>query len=328
MSNATEALRRFAASSLLPQLEALAAEFPGVRAAEDIECIHRMRVASRRIRTRLRLFTDFFPPKRLREWRDDMRRITLALGAARDLDVQIDFLQSFIDKLDDQHARPGVEAVLHGLRTNRAATQHQVNTSLVHFAQSEMLPDLHGFLLPYTLADTTDIDDSGEQALQALIEKTLTAQLSDLIRYEVYLAFPDREEQHHAMRIAAKHVRYTIETFSPILGDWIKPSLKIMRSLQDMLGDIHDSDVWAALLSGQELLELLHTSTVAIPAELLPGIALLQHDRRAFREKRYAEVVALWQEKQREQHWFGLLVELRQRQDSSDSDDTESSLRS
>ena len=85
----------FGKQRLLPLLEAFAKESDGVRAAEDIEYIHRMRVASRRLRAALPLFRSCFPAKNYARWSEEIREITRALGEARDTDVQIAYLTKY-----------------------------------------------------------------------------------------------------------------------------------------------------------------------------------------------------------------------------------------
>ncbi|MDP3565474.1 MAG: CHAD domain-containing protein, partial [Methanoregula sp.] len=85
----------FGNARLLPLLEAFAKETEGVRAAEDIEYIHRMRVASRRLRAALPLFATCFPVKNYNRWSEEIRNITRALGEARDTDVQIAYLTKY-----------------------------------------------------------------------------------------------------------------------------------------------------------------------------------------------------------------------------------------
>src|SRR5665811_1344774 len=80
--------------TLRPLLRSLSKEIEGVREAQDIEFIHRMRVASRRIRSCLALFEECFPPKKYRQWRKEIRNIIRALREARDADVQIAFLKT------------------------------------------------------------------------------------------------------------------------------------------------------------------------------------------------------------------------------------------
>src|SRR5512136_884803 len=65
-------------------LDALSGEIAGVKEAQDIEYIHRMRVASRRLRAALPLFRTCFPDKPYMKWMQEITEITRALGDARD----------------------------------------------------------------------------------------------------------------------------------------------------------------------------------------------------------------------------------------------------
>ena len=80
----------FGAKSLLNRLQNVAKEIDGVRKPDDIERIHDMRVATRRMRSALALFEKCLPGKKAKAWNKQMRRVTRALGAARDADVQMD----------------------------------------------------------------------------------------------------------------------------------------------------------------------------------------------------------------------------------------------
>ena len=79
-------------------LDAFTGEIAGVKEAQDIEYIHRMRVASRRLRAALPLFRPCFPEKQYAKWMQEITKITRALGDARDADVQIAFLQKILKK--------------------------------------------------------------------------------------------------------------------------------------------------------------------------------------------------------------------------------------
>lgn len=84
---------------LLKQISAMRREIPRVLTATDIEHIHRMRVATRRLRSTLPLFPLCFPPKRIRGWRQGLRKTARALGEVRDIDVQIAFLKEYVSDL-------------------------------------------------------------------------------------------------------------------------------------------------------------------------------------------------------------------------------------
>jgi CHAD domain-containing protein len=69
-------------------------------AGEDIEGVHDMRVASRRLRAALDSFEAVFPRKQLRPLLRDVKRLADALGDVRDLDVMLDHFAS------DRSGRP------------------------------------------------------------------------------------------------------------------------------------------------------------------------------------------------------------------------------
>lgn len=62
--------------------------------AEEVEALHDMRVGSRRLRAALALFAGVFSRTEFREMDKEIGAITDALGAVRDLDVQLDSLRT------------------------------------------------------------------------------------------------------------------------------------------------------------------------------------------------------------------------------------------
>ncbi|MDD1729311.1 MAG: CHAD domain-containing protein, partial [Methanospirillum sp.] len=87
----------YATNIFLPLLMQLEAELQGVLRNDDIEYVHRSRVATRRIRAAFPLFAECLPTDRRRAWEKQIRRLTRSLGEARDLDVQIGFVREFLE---------------------------------------------------------------------------------------------------------------------------------------------------------------------------------------------------------------------------------------
>src|SRR5688572_31377931 len=84
----------------------------------DIERVHDMRVATRRLRAVLEIFAACFPPKQHRAALREVKALADALGARRDPDVQIEFLGN----LDlDEDARLQADAFVVQLRAEQAA---------------------------------------------------------------------------------------------------------------------------------------------------------------------------------------------------------------
>jgi triphosphatase len=89
---------------LLANFRRLMENAPGTRAGDDIEALHDMRVASRRLRAALAIFGKVFPRDEFRAIKKQVGDITDALGAVRDLDVQMDYLRNLRNTLPDNEA--------------------------------------------------------------------------------------------------------------------------------------------------------------------------------------------------------------------------------
>ena len=61
----------------------------GAKAGVDIECVHEMRVTSRRLRAAMDNFADCFPKKAFKKHYKRIKALTQTMGAVRDMDVLI-----------------------------------------------------------------------------------------------------------------------------------------------------------------------------------------------------------------------------------------------
>ena len=311
-----ESYRLFGAKALLKRLQDLMKEIEGVRRAEDIEYVHRMRVASRRIRSALNLFENCFPAKGLKKWNKQMRRVTRALGAARDTDVQMDFLQKFMDSLSESRYRPGIQRFLLRLQQKRKELQGEVVRIMDQLELSGVLEEMGRALRQIRVyARMRHIDESSSYVYQQAY-LTISLRLENMLAYEPYVNQPERLEELHAMRIAAKRLRYTMEIFEPLYQNKLKQILKTVRKVQTTLGDIHDCDVWVEYLP--QFLEEERERTLKYYghtrplARLKPGILYLYQKRQEQRVEFYQEFVQLWQQIQDENIWDSLLEKISQ----------------
>lgn len=85
--------------------EELLAHADGVLDVEQIERVHDMRVASRRLRAALEVYAPCFPKREFRRVLRDVKALADALGARRDPDVQLEGLQRFAAALPDDDQR-------------------------------------------------------------------------------------------------------------------------------------------------------------------------------------------------------------------------------
>lgn len=361
----------FGAETLQKLMGDLTAEADGVRESDDIEYIHRMRVASRRIRAALPIFACCFSGKDYNRFRIGVRSITRSLGAARDLDVQIEYIRSYLDSLPVE--RPPVwhagflpptddVMVLHesGSVPDEMAlivTEKKTLTSRITLLVRRLRSYLTGEVTPPVKQDTEvtgpfirsgieclllrwtgqrdalhpdvvkavdEFETSGigdelliwcrEQIVSARLHGTdihsryafetayhaISMNMEFLFSFERYITDPERISEHHQMRIAAKQLRYTMEIFRDLYPDRLKNPISMVKQLQDILGDMHDCDVWLdvlpAFLQEEEARVTSFFGHSGFMRFIRPGILHLASERRIKRNELYRSFVGYWSE--------------------------------
>ena len=246
----------YALQKLPPLLEAFSREIEGVRAAQDIEYIHRMRVASRRLRAALPLFRPCFPDKQYVKWMQEITRITRALGEARDADVQIAHLRKFLKKEEwgssqkkgpsspETSPVPAARYLLDGLEKRRAHLQQPVLAALSALEKSRVIPVMQSAFTSQEYDLRTVRRRPPLHAIPIAAAWRIGARLFDLLSFEPWISHPEAVAEHHATRIAAKKLRYTLEIYGSAYRNGLKKHLIRVKRVQEILGDLHDCDVW------------------------------------------------------------------------------------
>lgn len=287
--------RRFGAQHLQKQWVAFNEQLERAKEADDPEAIHQLRVASRRLRTNLRIFQGVYPPKRARRWRQKLSRTAAALGEARDCDVQIIVLQEFLRSLDDTRLRPGARRLLWRWQQRRTELQKGVLQSLKDLQRSGVLAEMESYVRPF-LADEPEPDEF--DALRPFAAEAVSQRLETFRILAPALYREEAVEQLHMLRIAAKHLRYALEIFSPLYEPWAKEVIQTLRSIQDGLGQIHDCDVWEqeldAFVEAEQQRSRDYYGHAHAMELLLPGIEAFRADRRSWRHEVYEELLSRW----------------------------------
>jgi CHAD domain-containing protein len=135
----------------------------GVLDTSDIERVHDMRVASRRLRAVLEIFGPAFDPDELRPVLRDVKRLADALGARRDPDVQIDHFERLRDALPAvDHA--GIDVILGRLRAEQAAGNATLAAALQQARESNLAGRLAELAGVSETVDTGETPDPSDQA--------------------------------------------------------------------------------------------------------------------------------------------------------------------
>ncbi|MGE3541400.1 MAG: CHAD domain-containing protein [Candidatus Tectimicrobiota bacterium] len=295
------------AQTALTHLEALVAEITPVRQGQDPESLHRMRVAARRLRSILPLYTVCISRQTCARWRKQLRRLLKALGATRDVDVQMASVTPLRALGADEGEQAGLERVLVRLRQQHQALRPALTQALQRFEESDVSTEMQQLLTRLVDANLPYKDTPPGRAIYRKTRKAILLRLDKLQHYAPYVQQPDCLQELHAMRIAAKRLRYTLQAFAPFYPGALSEAVQTTRTLQDLLGDIHDCDVWAAQLptffEDERARTEAYFGDVTFFSFLAPGILALQNNRAQFRTQRYQDFLAFWQQSQEQGVW-------------------------
>jgi CHAD domain-containing protein len=137
--------------------------------------------------------------------------------------------------------------------------------------------------------------------------EAIRLRLEEFLAYEPHVAHPERAVELHQMRIAAKHLRYTLEVFDPPYERALRKPIKIVKEIQELLGEVHDCDVWQAFLPqflDEERSRTREYFGTPEPAgEFVPGLRALEEDRRQQRLRSYYIFRRFWELTQEQGVW-------------------------
>ena len=135
--------------------------------------------------------------------------------------------------------------------------------------------------------------------------------ISDLFWYEPWLLEPDNIHRHHEMRIAAKRLRYTLESFAGLFECGLKTEIKTFKNLQDVLGDMHDCDVWIEkiplFIRDEKKRALRYFGNSDFFSILQEGLYKLLDNRKKKRAELFSELHTLWDSLKQEGLWDELM---------------------
>jgi len=245
-------------------LAAWHAHEPGARLGHDPEALHQLRITARRIDATLGLFKQQLPMALLHA-RKTAKTVLRALGAARDLDVQLAELARYCAGLPE-HERTAAEPLKARLEAERA----RARARMVRALDSE---PTRRWLETLSLASAQALAGNGAFADRAMVvmPERVRCRFRKLRKSVRRLHTKSSMEDYHAVRRRAKQLRYAIESGAGMFGKPADETLRALRRLQDKLGAHQD-----AYMSRNRLAAL-----AADPANGLPPATLFLMGRLA-----------------------------------------------
>jgi CHAD domain-containing protein len=247
---------RALAGYIREQRDALLVNDPLVRAA-NVDGVHDMRVATRRLRSTLRTFRPVLDTDRTEPLRAELKWFGGLLGAVRDADVlRHRFDRALAAERPDLVIGPVRTRIHERLSTNEHAARAALAEAMVDRRYARMLDALDDFVDAQSSGDRTHVPyprlrkaaGKAVHRADAHVERAVA-----MPEREPGIALPtnaplNRDAALHEARKAYKRARYAAETLAPVAGRPAARLAKRMKKLQDTLGAHQDSVVAAQLL--------------------------------------------------------------------------------
>ncbi len=231
---------------LRKQFSALRVNEPGTRLGEDIEALHDMRVAIRRLRAAMAAFRPFLTPRMLR-FREPLGWVAAALGEVRDLDVQLERMHEWRENFPPERAA-ALQAVEDVLAVRRKAARKRM-LAVLDSRRYERLCESFASALrfgpPKSFAP-------GRTPVLAAAPDMVARRYKQVRKGGDAIKKDSPPDSYHLLRIEAKKLRYALEFVGN--GIYGKPALEFsarVTAMQDVLG-LHQ-DAYVAIDMLQEV---------------------------------------------------------------------------
>lgn len=274
----------------------------------DEEALHDFRVSLRRLRSCIRAYRPFLKDAIPKKVRKELRSLASSTNTARDVEVQLAWLDSQKDKLSGPELQ-GLGWLMKRLeeRSTAPGPDHiqRVSTQLSRI----------GKILTKRLSSwQVRLNDPGARdSFKSVIGSLVQTQLESISSKLLAISGAEDDAAAHSARIAAKRFRYLLEPIGKAVPG-ASALVKQLKELQDCLGDLHDTNLLVSTIgdamevSAAEGARRLHEQAVrpiedsptprasrgAGPAEH-PGLLELARLLRQRRQSLFSEVRSSWQ---------------------------------
>jgi CHAD domain-containing protein len=238
-----------AVAAVLSRLtEIMDANLPGTLADTDTEFLHDYRVAIRRTRAVMRELGGVFPAAEIEPLRGEFRWLQAVTGPTRDLDV---YLLEFerLRQVAPVPMRPDLDPLLAVLREWRAAARERMEAELGSERARTLRADWGRAVSRLTAAAGAGSADAA-RPIGELAGERIWRLHRRMVKMGRAITAGSEPQEYHELRKKGKELRYMLELFAVALydPDVVKPMIKALKGLQDVLGVHQDRDVQAVTL--------------------------------------------------------------------------------
>jgi triphosphatase len=255
----------------------------------NIEGVHQIRIAVRRLRAALALFKPHLPPCTLSGFNDELRRLGAIFGRARDWDVFVFETLPAAEKDISEAAR--LPPLRDAAEVERAAAHRAVSAELGAPSFARLVVGIAAWNVNGADAPLRRSDDALTAPVEDIAPDLLNRMWRKMAKRGRHMEQASREQQH-ALRKAVKKLRYSIEFLSTLYRrKEVEAYLGPCKDLQELLGTINDAAVTLAL--SEQLRDadedLLHTIGAITEWATMRGEKACHHVSKPWHELRSAD---------------------------------------
>ncbi len=219
---------------------------------ESIHHIHQMRVATRRMRSAMRVFGGYYEKRYLKPILKGLRITAQGLGAARDLDVMLENMQSYQALLEGDIVE-AFKPILADIEEERQEAAEELRKWLESKAYARFLKKFSAFVLTAGLGSHAPEAKTDPYQVRHVVSVILHEHLAQVRAFDGQLEEAPYERLH-ALRIEFKRLRYLVTFFAENLGTSANDFIEEIKIMQDHLGHLNDTVVALERLSDHDLL--------------------------------------------------------------------------
>jgi len=256
---------------LLAEFVKMLAQEADSRTGEDIESVHDMRVAIRKMRSLFRLLSPYYK-RSISPFKTELRHLAWTLGAVRDLDVLIEDIRAYQLKLKAAK-QADIQQAIDVLDQQRQKAREELVELLDSRLYRRLIKDFSKFLLTEGEgAKSLPKDEVTPVQVRHILPIIIYHRLAAVRSYDAVLAEADSATLH-ALRIEFKQLRYTLSLFGEVLGPQTSEYIDSIKALQDCLGHLNDAVVARAYLN-----EFLNDNPVKALTDYINSIEAKESD--------------------------------------------------
>ena len=235
----------------------------GTRQGEDIEALHDMRVATRRMRAAFEVFGDFFEPGVLKSYLRGITSYRTCSGKCARSGCFYGESTGLSERLLPDGEQNSLDPLMNAWHEQRDEAR---NCMLSHLDSQEYATFKRKFNVFLNTPNTGTKQLIKNQPTPYLVNELapllIYTRLANVRAFDPFLVDAPIERLH-ALRIEFKKLRYTVEYFKEVLGKKAESVIDELKQIQDHLGDLNDAQVATQIL--REFIDIWESQQAELP---------------------------------------------------------------